>query len=97
MPELHTRMALPPTADDARRQPPLPLMSLTALVMLAGGLGLLAGVLARSWRGRGLARRGRLRRASGLRRVRHVSSTRQDASLIGAERFPRKGDDDVTG
>jgi hypothetical protein len=61
-----------------------------AIVMLAGGLGLLAGAVTRSWR----------RRVPTRRRRRHVplqSDTRQDAALIGVERFPRKGDDDVTG
>jgi hypothetical protein len=58
--------------------------------MLAGGLGLLAGAVTRSWRRRVPAKRGRMR-------VRLQTDTRQDAALIGAERFPRKGDDDVTG
>jgi hypothetical protein len=91
MPEAHRYTDVSPTLGGSRANVGAPVLPAAAIVMLAGGLGLLAGAVTRSWRRRRApAQRGRV----------HVPShtdTRQDAALIGAERFPRKGDDDVTG
>jgi hypothetical protein len=90
MPERHSQTGVSPTATGSSASTAAPILPAAAIVMLAGGLGLLAGAVTRSWRRRVPAKRAR-------RRVTLQTDTRQDAALIGAERFPRKGDDDVTG
>jgi hypothetical protein len=65
-------------------------MAPTSWLMLAGGLGLLAGMATRAWRLRARAQRSSRGRP-------YYAEPRHDAALIGAERFPRKGDDDFIG